>query len=139
MNINEAIDLLKLLADESRLLIIKQLSKNKKLNGNELLKAVNCKQATLSHHMNLLAEAGLVKAKKKGNKVFYSLENDTLARLTNFLYKADTSSVLAVEQLTKVDMPKQEIKNNKETVKPIAKPIEKKEDVKEELLPTYLL
>ncbi len=71
--------------------------------------------------------------------MFYSLENDTLARLTNFLYKADTSSVLAVEQLTKVDMPKQEIKNNKETVKPIAKPIEKKEDVKEELLPTYLL
>lgn len=137
MNINEAIDLLKLLADESRLNIIKQLSKNKKLNGNELLKAVNCKQATLSHHMALLADAKLVKAKKKGNKVFYTLESETLARLANYLCKGED---IVISEPKKEEAPVQEVKKveDPDIVRDVQEKVVEKRPEKKDM-PTYLL
>ena len=85
MNIQDASNLLKVLADESRLTIVKTILKNKKMIGNDLLEYVGCKQATLSHHMAELTESGLVIAKKDGNKVFYSVNKIKIAALSNFL------------------------------------------------------
>ncbi|GGR95061.1 ArsR/SmtB family transcription factor [Deinococcus sedimenti] len=41
-------------------------------------------QPTISHHMKVLLEAGLVTSEKKGTKVYYSLNPDGFRDLTTF-------------------------------------------------------
>ena len=41
--------------------------------GCELLEALNIGQSTLSHHMHILCEAGLVESEKVGKWMHYSL------------------------------------------------------------------
>jgi len=132
MNIDKAVELLDLLSDKSRLVIIKALLKQRKMNGSELLKLINCGQPTLSHHMSVMNEAGLVKSNKKGNKVFYSINEDTYIPLLNFLSKnveAETPKII----IPKIKPIKEDIGIVK-TVSEKEKPKKQKEDV-----PVYLL
>jgi len=143
MNINDAEVLLGLIADKQRLIIVKQLSKNKRLCGNDILKYVECKQATLSHHMSALVEAGLVKAKKNGAKVYYSLNKDLLASLANFLSK-DVEEVKEEPKKVVKEVKKEiPIKEDPDIVRDVDRTVfkkeEKKEEKREEKLPTYLL
>jgi len=87
MNIEKATTLLQLISDASRLTIIKELQKQKKMIASDLLKYIDCGQSTLSHHMTLLTDSELVKARKKGNKVYYSLNVDLFMSVMNFLTK----------------------------------------------------
>lgn len=89
MNIEEASNYFKLIADPNRLTILKQLTINLHMCGNDLLKHVDCKQATLSHHLSELTESGLLNAKKSGNKVLYSLNALKYNQLVYFLNKID--------------------------------------------------
>ena len=73
MNINDASKILSLISDPNRLVVVTLLVKNRKMSANEFLSSTTCKQATLSHHLNEMVDAELLKCKKKGNKVFYSL------------------------------------------------------------------
>ena len=75
MNINDASKILSLISDPNRLVVVTLLVKNRKMSANEFLSSTTCKQATLSHHLNEMVDAELLKCKKKGNKVFYSLNN----------------------------------------------------------------
>lgn len=118
MNIKEATEMLKVIADESRLRIIKALSKEKKICGNDLLVKVECKQATLSHHMSVLTECGLVKAKRSGNKVQYSLVKSELESLANFLYGEKVQTAAVVTETKPVEVAKAE--EVKEVNKPSA-------------------
>ncbi len=147
MNIKDATELLKVIADESRLRIIKTLAKEKKVCGNDLLVKVDCKQATLSHHMSVLVDAGLVKAKRDGNKVFYSLIRTDLESLATFLVgeKVQTKVVEVVvekkvEKVVEVEKPALVV----EQAKPIVKPVEEKKEEKRPTpvsisVPIYLL
>lgn len=83
MNNQEAAEILKVIADESRITIIRLLLRKKKMYGAEFLPYLSCKQATLSHHMNELCVSGLVRAKKKGNKINYSIDKDKLDTVLN--------------------------------------------------------
>ncbi len=42
-------------------------------------------QATVSHHMKLLVDAGLVRAEKRGRWMHYTLKHDNFARAMNWL------------------------------------------------------
>jgi ArsR family transcriptional regulator len=44
----------------------------------ELITALSMTQPTTSHHLRILEEADLVKSRKEGKWVFYSLSNPTL-------------------------------------------------------------
>ena len=89
MNSEKACTLLSLLGDTNRLLIVVYLKNKLHANGNELLKQVNCKQATLSHHLSSMVEAGLLNSKKKGNQVIYSLNAVVFEQVVNFLGSID--------------------------------------------------
>lgn len=65
----------KALGDENRLQILRLLNKNE-LCGCELLSSLDIGQSTLSHHMKILGEAGLINCKKVGKWCRYSL-NET--------------------------------------------------------------
>lgn len=69
---SEAIKVFKALSDDSRLEIVTLLMSGAKC-GCELLDALKIGQSTLSHHMHILCEAGLVDACKEGKWMHYSL------------------------------------------------------------------
>lgn len=71
------------LADETRLKILKLL-RIREMCVCEIMVALNLTQPTASHHLNLLENAGLVKHRKDGKWVFYSIENlKTIEKMQN--------------------------------------------------------
>lgn len=85
MNYNEAISLLKALADENRLKIVKELSKSGEMCACRLLEILDCNQSTLSHHMRVLVNSKLVLARKDWKWVHYSLNRELLDDLKSYL------------------------------------------------------
>lgn len=69
---SEAVRIFKALADDNRLEIMRILMSSEKC-ACELLDALEIGQSTLSHHMHILCDAGLVEAHKMGKWMFYSL------------------------------------------------------------------
>lgn len=65
-------DVFKGLADPTRREIL-SLLKDKDLNVGEIGEHFSITTASLSHHLNILYEAGLVTKEKKGQFVYYSL------------------------------------------------------------------
>ena len=66
---------IKALADENRLAIMMSLQQNEKC-ACYLLEELNISQSTLSHHMKLLCDSGLVDYRKEGKWMHYSLSQD---------------------------------------------------------------
>jgi ArsR family transcriptional regulator len=67
----------KALADETRLRIVKLLGV-REMCVCEVMVALGLTQPTASHHLGILENAGLVKDRKEGKWVFYSIANPNL-------------------------------------------------------------
>ncbi|MCL1975179.1 MAG: metalloregulator ArsR/SmtB family transcription factor [Firmicutes bacterium] len=65
--------LFKALADPGRLMIVDMLSCGE-LCACVILKKFDITQPTLSHHMKILCDCGLVKGRKEGKWIYYSLD-----------------------------------------------------------------
>ncbi len=77
--------LLKALANETRLKMLRLLSK-REMCVCELTVALDLTQPTASHHLNILENVQLIKDRKEGKWVFYSIYNSELVQhLFNFL------------------------------------------------------
>lgn len=74
----------KALSDPNRLKILDILSCGEKC-ACEILEGFNFTQPTLSHHMKVLIECGLVKSRKEGLWSYYCLDNNNSNRLVLFL------------------------------------------------------
>ena len=74
----------KALGDPHRIRILKLL-RNGETCGCNLLNALDISQPTLSHHMKLLCDAGIVKGRRKGKWMQYSINCETACRLRDFL------------------------------------------------------
>ena len=64
--------LFKALGDENRIQILRMLQSGEKC-GCELLEALNISQPTLSHHMKILCDVGIVLSRKEGKWMHYSI------------------------------------------------------------------
>ena len=64
--------LFKALGDENRIRILRQLRSGEKCACN-LLEELNISQPTLSHHMKILCDAGIVTGRKEGKWTHYSI------------------------------------------------------------------
>ncbi len=73
----------KALADETRLKIIKMLTEGE-LCACKILEGLLISQPTLSYHMKILILSGLVKGRKEGSWMRYSLDKSTIALLTKY-------------------------------------------------------
>jgi ArsR family transcriptional regulator len=49
------------------------------LSVNEIVEKTNVSQPTVSHHLAILREAGLVEARNEGKQTFYSLNQERVA------------------------------------------------------------
>ena len=74
----------KALGDSNRLQIVQMLSDGEKC-GCKLLEAFKITQPTLSHHMKILCECGLVNDRKEGKWHHYSLNCNTLQEFKIFI------------------------------------------------------
>lgn len=50
-----------------------------------ILEKFEMSQSTLSHHMKILCECGLVKAREQGKWTYYSLDTNTVSSIKQFL------------------------------------------------------
>ncbi len=92
MTSQETAALFKALADENRVLILRILAGGEQC-ACVLLENLNISQPTLSHHMKLLAAAGLVRGRKDGKWTHYSLCREGLLAARDYL-----DSVLPAER-----------------------------------------
>lgn len=72
MTNSEAARMFKAFCDEKRLDILAQLREGE-LCATELCEKLNIGQSTLSHHMKVLCDSGIVDIRKKGTFVYYSI------------------------------------------------------------------
>jgi len=63
---------IKAIAHPSRLFIIEELNKGEQCVG-ELTEMIGADASTVSKHLSVLKNAGLVMVEKRGNSIFYSL------------------------------------------------------------------
>jgi ArsR family transcriptional regulator len=78
--------LFKALADANRLMIVDMLS-CEELCACRILEKFSITQPTLSHHMRILCECGLVISRKEGKWMHYSLDEKKVWDLKAFLEK----------------------------------------------------
>ena len=84
LTISAAAELFRALGDENRLRIL-ELLKDRELCAGELLKSLSIVQSTLSHHMKILVESGLVICRKQGKWSYYSISPERGAQLNRLL------------------------------------------------------
>jgi len=73
--------LLKALADPTRLRILSLLSRHEgEVCVFEIVESFTLEQPTISHHLRILRDAGLVDCRKKGLWAYYYVRREALAR-----------------------------------------------------------
>jgi DNA-binding transcriptional ArsR family regulator len=77
----EVLHVLRALADETRLRALKLIAAGDR-STQELAPLIGISQAGLSKHLRLLARAGLVRGRREGYYVLYSLESERIATLS---------------------------------------------------------
>ena len=75
MNFRGDVRRIKALADENRLAIMIALQHGEKC-GCVLLEELNITQPTLSHHMKILCDSGIVTGRKEGKWMYYSVSGE---------------------------------------------------------------
>lgn len=85
MNTEEAVRAFKALGDENRLRIVGIVAERGDVCACRLLDDLDMTQPTLSHHMKLLRDSGVVKARKEGRWMHYSLDREVVGALASLL------------------------------------------------------
>ncbi len=81
----DATRLLKLLANERRLLVLCELAGAGEMTVGDLATAVGLSQSALSQHLSLMRESGLVGYRRDGQTLHYSIADPVAAKLLTTL------------------------------------------------------
>jgi len=88
-NYLEYTKIFKAFSDETRLKVITMLQGGEKC-ACVLLVRVNISQSTLSHHMKILVESGIVNARKEGKWMYYSINKEGSERAYKLIKELTT-------------------------------------------------
>ena len=80
----EYVPLLKALADETRLKIVDLLTCGE-MCACQLLENFDITQPTLSYHMKILCDSGIVNGRRKGTWMYYSNNDDVIGNVSDLL------------------------------------------------------
>ena len=86
MNVNakKTAAVFKAFCDENRIMILQLLQGGEKC-ACKLLTEMNITQPTLSHHMKILCDSGIVKGRKEGKWMHYSISQDGIEEAQKYL------------------------------------------------------
>ena len=73
--------LLAALADPTRLEILRELAGSAEVCACDFSDCCNVSQPTVSHHLKVLREAGVVVSERRGNSIFYRISPDLIERM----------------------------------------------------------
>ena len=76
----EQANVFKALSEPNRLMIVDMLSLGE-LCACKILEELNITQPTLSHHMKILCDCGLVKVRREGKWIHYSLNPENIKKM----------------------------------------------------------
>ena len=82
----QCVELFKALSDINRLLIVEMLTAGE-LCACRILEKFKITQPTLSHHMKILCDCGLVKGRKQGKWIYYSISKEGRRKAMSLLRK----------------------------------------------------
>jgi len=77
----------KALADQTRLRILEAISQRDHMTCGEIVSMRGVTPATVSHHLKILSEAGLIACRRKGQFVYSKAVPETVAAYTRALAK----------------------------------------------------
>ena len=83
--------LLSALADPTRLAIVRELASSADVCACDFSSCCDVGQPTVSHHLKVLREAGVVTSERRGNWIYYRLAPDVAGRLTALAREFDPS------------------------------------------------
>ena len=84
MDTMDVVKIGKALSDENRVKILQMLTDGERC-GCKLLEAFEITQPTLSHHMKILCDSGLVDARKDGKWSHYSVNRDVVREFEKYI------------------------------------------------------
>ncbi|MHA1490341.1 MAG: ArsR/SmtB family transcription factor [Promethearchaeota archaeon] len=86
MNLHKLrLNLLKALADETRLEILSYLRHGERLCSCDMEKKINKSQSTLSRHFNKLVQANIINGEKEGVKMMYQIRDPRIFKLITII------------------------------------------------------
>ncbi len=97
MNVKKLTKIFKALSDETRLKILKILEKGE-ICVCEIVSFLNMDQPKVSFHLSILKSAGLIKKRKEGNRIFYSIDDSDLFKRFLILSVLERIEDLDVEE-----------------------------------------
>ena len=93
----EAAEVFKAFCDENRIRILEMLQTGEKC-GCKLLEELNVTQPTLSHHMKILCDSGIVEGRKEGKWTHYKISNDGRNNALKLLEKITSTKNTCIEK-----------------------------------------
>jgi len=87
MNRSQIEKISRALADETRLRIFESISHRGHMNCGEIVTLRGVTPATVSHHLKILSEAGLIHCRRQGQFVYSEAVPETVKRFTRALAK----------------------------------------------------
>ncbi len=81
----DCVEFCKALADETRLGILELLRERGELCVSDIVEAFDASQPTISHHLRLLRNVGLVNSRKQGKLVYYELNQENVSECCGML------------------------------------------------------
>ena len=83
--VNDLADVFKALSHPIRVQLIAGLIEKDECNVTNMVKNLNVAQPTISQHINVLKTLGIVKGYRKGNQIYYKLDNDLVRKIYRVL------------------------------------------------------
>jgi ArsR family transcriptional regulator len=83
---------------------ILNLLRDKELSVSELVRLTKLRQANLSQHLSILREKGIVKTRREGTTIYYSLANPKIIKAFDIIRE------MLLEKLTQTEKLSQDIR-----------------------------
>jgi len=84
--LNQRARMLKVMGDSNRQRILEILRKGERCQC-EIIPEINQSQPTVSRHLGLMEEAGILVSRKEGTKVFYAASHDRVFEVIDWIDK----------------------------------------------------
>lgn len=98
--IKKNVELLKALADETRLKILQFLGEEERCQC-EVVPAMDKSQSTISQHLQILTNSGVLEYRKDGQRSLYKLKDERIRRIIELVNSISRDSLLEISKLAK--------------------------------------
>lgn len=89
-------EIFKALSDEGRLKILKFISGYERC-ACDIQDQLDLTQPTISHHMKVLCQSGIINSQKKGRWMYYSINKEKMEELNKFIQMISLSNEIIIK------------------------------------------